>query len=161
MNKIIFCTLVALIVPLVSEITAEETKSPDQITFTTTKPKLNKGFNPKFVRILSSDEVKKSNDNEKEKKETTLKKVPKNKLGIGRYSPRHVNSPIQMIYKIDEVPLSKIKPFVASEPYMGPKLRLADGAYPVYYGGAYTNGKFGKSIKFYNLREFRQLFKST
>lgn len=74
-------------------------------TTTTAKPRLNKGFKPKFVRILTQDEVNKSNE-----KSDTIPRKFRNR-NRGRYGPIE-NSPIQMIYKVEEVPIHKVKPFV-------------------------------------------------
>lgn len=46
--------------------------------------------------------------------------------------------------------------FSLAEPYKGPKLRPAPGAYPVYYSGAFVNGKFGKSIRAFTADEFEK-----
>lgn len=100
-------TVLALL-PLIAHTNGEEAKESNSTT--THKPRLNKGFKPKFVRILTQDEVKKTN--EIDNKETAPRRFPnKNKIGIGRYGARHANSPIQ-IYKVEEVPIEKVKPFV-------------------------------------------------
>lgn len=73
---------------------------------TTIRPRVNKGFKPKFVRILTQDEVNKSNDNTVPRKFTKINKIRDNRYGT------HANSPIQMIYKVEEVAIQKVKPFV-------------------------------------------------
>uniref|UniRef100_A0A336MVU7 CSON004896 protein n=1 Tax=Culicoides sonorensis TaxID=179676 RepID=A0A336MVU7_CULSO len=130
------------------------TANAETLDTTTVKSqsRINKGFKPKFVKILTQDEINNSNV----KSESAPRKFTnRNKIGVGRYGVIK-NSPIQMIYQVDEVPIDKVKPIIASEPYIGPKLRPAPGAYPVYYSGANVNGKFGKSIKYYTIREFEK-----
>lgn len=102
--QVLFTALALL--PLVSPISGQETKASNS----TTRPRLNKGFKPKFVRILTQDDIKKSGgDNVKE---TLPRKFSnRNKIGSGRYGAAHANSPIQMIYKVEEVPIEKVKPF--------------------------------------------------
>lgn len=89
---------------LISHISGEDKVESEP---TTVGPRLNKGFKPKFVRILTQDEVSKSNVNDNN---VPRKFVNKHKNRGSRYGG---NSPIQMIIKVEEVPIHKVKPFVS------------------------------------------------